>query len=66
MRKKYLGLPVLEGRMSKEQCQNLLARLTTRIMQWGDTLSHAGKEVMIKAVGQAVPTYMMGVFKLPR
>lgn len=48
------------------QCKNLLARLTKQIMQWGDTLSQVGKEVMIKAVGQAIPNYILGVFKLPR
>lgn len=62
---KYLGLPTPEGRMSKGKCQNLQARLTKRIIAWGDTLSLAGKETMIKAVAQAIPTYMMGVFKLP-
>ena len=62
---KYLGLPTPEGRMSKGKCQNLQARLTKRIIAWEETLSLVGKETMIKAVAQAIPTYMMGVFKLP-
>jgi hypothetical protein len=61
---KYLGLPTPEGRMNRGRFQNLQAKLSKRIMLWGD-LSQGGKEVMIKAVAQALPTYIMGVFKLP-
>jgi hypothetical protein len=62
---KYLGLPTPEGRMCRGKFQNLQSRLLKRIVAWGDTLSLAGKETMIKAVAQAIPTYIMGVFKLP-
>ena len=47
---KYLGLPTPGGRMSKGKFQNLQARLTKRIITWGDTLSLVGKETMIKVV----------------
>ena len=61
---KYLGLPTPDGRTSRGKFQNLQSRLFKRIMAWGDTLSLAGKETMIKAVTQAIPTYIMGIFKL--
>jgi hypothetical protein len=33
---------------------------------WSDGhLAQAGREVFIKSVAQALPTYLMGVFKLP-
>ena len=51
--------------MGRGKFQNLRSRLLKRIIAWGDTLSLAGKETMIKAIAQAIPTYIMGVFKLP-
>lgn len=37
-----------------------------RMQGWKEKLlSQAGKEVMIKAVIQSIPTYSMSVFKLP-
>jgi hypothetical protein len=64
---KYLGLPTPDGRMHKGKFQNLQERLTMWFMLWGDGLpSQGGKEILIKAVAQAIPTYIMGVFRLPR
>jgi hypothetical protein len=50
--------------MNRGKFDSLQAELSKRIMQWND-LSQGGKEIMIKAVAQALPTYIMGVFKLP-
>jgi hypothetical protein len=61
---KYLGLPTPDGRMGKGKFANLQELLAKCILLWGD-LSQGGKEVMIKAIAQALPLYIMGVFKLP-
>jgi hypothetical protein len=63
---KYLGLPTPDGRMTWGKLQNLQAQLTKRLLMWGDgNLAQAGREVFIKSVAQALPIYIMGVFKLP-
>ena len=63
---RYLGLPTPAGRMSNGRFQNLQASLTKRLLQWGDgLLAQPGTEVLIKSVAQSLPTYIMGVFKLP-
>ena len=42
-------------------------RVWKRVQGWMEMLlSAAGKEVLIKAVAQAVPTYSMACFRLPR
>lgn len=63
---KYLGLPVPEGRMNKRKLQSLIEKLAKRLVDWSDKyMSMASKEILIKAVAQAIPTYIMSVFKLP-
>jgi hypothetical protein len=62
----YLGLPSFVGR-SKEQAFSFIKdRVWKKISNWKNSfLSQAGKEVLLKAVIQAIPTYCMGVFQLP-
>lgn len=63
---KYLGFPTPEGRLYKGKFQTMQSRILKRLVQRGENfLSTGGKEVLIKAVIQAIPVYVMGLFKLP-
>jgi exonuclease III/phage terminase Nu1 subunit (DNA packaging protein) len=64
---KYLGLPLYVGR-SKSACfEYLKDKIWRRIQGWKEKfLSSAGKEILIKAVAQAIPTYAMACFDLTK
>ncbi|XP_042962496.1 uncharacterized protein LOC122296768 [Carya illinoinensis] len=63
---KYLGLPVCVGRKKVAAFCSLVDRTWSRLESWKTKhLSGAGKEVLLKAVLQAIPTYAMGIFQLP-
>jgi hypothetical protein len=62
---KYLGLPTPEGRMKSDRFQLVSECLGKRMMSYDVwDLSFTGKEIMIKSVAQAIPTYIMSVFQL--
>ncbi|XP_042979926.1 uncharacterized protein LOC122310106 [Carya illinoinensis] len=64
---KYLGLPTMIGRSSFKTFRILKEMIWKKITSWKNNfLSQAGKEIMIKAVLQAIPTYTMSVFQLPK
>ena len=50
--------------MHRGKFQDVQAKMLKRLVQWGHC-SSGDKEVLVKAVAQALPTYLMGVFKLP-
>jgi hypothetical protein len=59
---KYLGLPTPDGRQKKDCFQPLRERLGKQMAAWSEKhLSAAAKEVLIKAVAQAIPTYTMSI-----
>ena len=64
---KYLGLPSNVG-MDKSDCfQFLIDRIVMKISGWKEKLlSAGGKEILLKSVVQAIPTYAMSVFKIPK
>ena len=63
---KYLGLPPLIGRGKRKAFNRIKDQVGRKIAGWkGKLLSNAGREILIKAVAQATPTYTMSVFKLP-
>ncbi|GAU14651.1 hypothetical protein TSUD_97150 [Trifolium subterraneum] len=62
----YLGLPSMVGRSKKTIFSYIKDRIWRRINSWrGRALSKAGKEIMIKSVLQAIPSYVMSMFILP-
>ena len=63
---KYLGLPSLVGRGKRKAFNQIKDKVGRKIANWmGKLLSHTGREILIKAVAQATPTYTMSCFKLP-
>lgn len=62
----YLGLPVPEGSIHKGNFETIQERLRKKLIDWSEQYMSAGnKEILIKAVAHALPTYVMSVFKLP-
>jgi len=64
---KYLGLPSFIGRSKKQVFSTLKERVGQKLAGWkGKLLSMGGKEILIKAVAQAIPSYTMSCFQLPQ
>ncbi|KAK6147624.1 hypothetical protein DH2020_018536 [Rehmannia glutinosa] len=62
----YLGLPTFSMRSKRVQFQYLRDRILKKIQGWGRKFfSEGGREVLIKSVLQAIPTYTMSCFRLP-
>ena len=63
----YLGLPESLGGSKTKIFSFVRDRLQNRINGWSAKfLSKGGKEVMIKSVATALPTYVMSCYRLPK
>jgi hypothetical protein len=65
MTDKYLGLPATVG-MDRSDCfMFLVDRVIKRIDGWKEKLlSAGGREILLKAIAQAIPSYMMSTFMI--
>ena len=64
---KYLGVPSDVGTATNGAFKYLKDRVWSRVEGWLEQcLSAGGKEILIKAVAQAVPTYSMSYFRLSK
>ncbi|VAI29049.1 unnamed protein product [Triticum turgidum subsp. durum] len=62
----YLGMPTWVGRSPTSNFNFLPGRIWKRLNGCSDRpLSRAGKEVLLKSVAQAIPTYVMSCFQIP-
>ena len=63
---KYLGLPTFVGKNKRLSFKEIKDRVWAKLQGWkGKLFSKGAKEILIKAVVQALPTYFMSAFKLP-
>ena len=63
---RYLGLPSLIGISKRKIFSFLKDRLWKSLQGWKNRfLSKVGKEVLIKSIAQAIPSYYMSTFLIP-
>lgn len=62
----YLGLPTLIGKNKRASLRYIKERVWAKLQGWKEQLlSQVGREVLLKAIIQAILTYAMSCFKLP-
>lgn len=64
---KYLGLPMPSGKSKVRTFEELQEKISKIVLRWKEKfISKTGREILIKTMAQAIPTYSMSLFKLPR
>jgi ribonuclease HI len=62
----YLGMPTGVGRSPTVSFRSLVERAWKHMNGWSDRpTSRSGKETLLKAIIQAIPTYIMSCFQIP-
>jgi hypothetical protein len=64
---KYLGMPTQIGHSKQTSFNYIMDKVRNKLKGWKErNLSYAGKSILISAVIQALPTYVMSCFLLPK
>ena len=64
---KYLGLPSIVGHNKKSAFAPIIGRVWSKLKGGKEKMmSQVGREILIKAVAQAISTYTMGYILLPK
>uniref|UniRef100_A0A803PF28 Reverse transcriptase domain-containing protein n=1 Tax=Cannabis sativa TaxID=3483 RepID=A0A803PF28_CANSA len=64
---KYLGMPTFVGKNKKQVFGKIRDKVEAKLQGWKMSLfSQAGKEILIKAVIQALPCYVMSCFRITK
>lgn len=64
---KYLGLPLVIERSKRQVFDFIRQKTVNKLKGWKEKLpSQAGKEVLLKSVVLALPTYVMSCYRLPK
>ena len=64
---KYLGLPSVISKSKNQVFAKIKERVGKKLSGWKEKmLSMGGKEILIKAVTRAIPTYTISCFLLPK
>ena len=64
---KFLGLPSIIGKSKSQVFAEIKEWAAKKLANWkGKILSISGREILLKKVAQAVPTYTMSCFQLPK
>ena len=64
---RYLGVPVINGRVTSATFQDVLTRVDRRLAGWKTKcLSLAGRATLIQSTITAIPAYVMQSARLPR
>ena len=63
---KYLGCPVFQGKPTKTTFQDIITKATSELEGWkANSLSKAGRTVLIQSHIESLPTHTMQCFHLP-